>query len=175
VALKNGANLIGMDLTDTAVENATERIKEFNLAGEARFQVGEFTSTGLPDSSCDGVMSADVLIFLPNPLEGFREVARILKTTSMFVFTNWESYLPGRLGDHRPLLEDAGFSILKYEHAKKAWMDRQRQVYVDTLKSEQALIDEMSIECATPWLMDAKTNLQLLDKMKRIFVAVQKN
>jgi len=47
VVSKNEANLIGLDMSDKGIENATKRIKEFSLVGEVRFQVASFDSTGL--------------------------------------------------------------------------------------------------------------------------------
>jgi len=174
VVSKNEANLIGLDMSDKSIENATKRIEEFSLVGEVRFQIANFNSTGLPDDSCDGVISFDVILFLPNPAKGFQEVGRILKPGAKFVFTSWELDLPDRLNDHRPLLEDAGFSIHVYKDAEKGWKNRQRKVFEETLKSEETLIQEMSADLAGPWILDAKIGLPLLDRMQRIFVVAEK-
>jgi ubiquinone/menaquinone biosynthesis C-methylase UbiE len=51
------------------------------LGERVRFQVGDLTATGLPDASCDAVMSLDVLVFVPDKAAALREVARILRGT----------------------------------------------------------------------------------------------
>jgi hypothetical protein len=65
-------------------------------------------------------LSLDVLIFVPDKTSAAREFARILRTGGRLGFTTWEQ--PGysarlgaeQLADHRPLLEQAGFTIEAY-------------------------------------------------------------
>jgi ubiquinone/menaquinone biosynthesis C-methylase UbiE len=119
VARETGATLTGVDVSPVAVEQAATRIAAFGLTGRARFQVGEFAATGLPDAAFDGAMSADVLWLAPDKPAALREVARILRPGGRFAFTSWDYPVspPGedQPQDHRPLLHDAGFALEAYE------------------------------------------------------------
>ena len=57
LARETGADLIGIDQSPTAIEQAAQRIPEFGLVGRARFLRGDLCATGLPDQSCDGAVS----------------------------------------------------------------------------------------------------------------------
>ncbi|MEA2790662.1 MAG: hypothetical protein QOG73_3068, partial [Acetobacteraceae bacterium] len=57
---RTGADLIGIDLSPVGVDLAREQATRLGLADRARFQVGDLTNTGLPDASCDAVLSLDV-------------------------------------------------------------------------------------------------------------------
>ena len=53
---------------------------------------------------------------VPDKAGALREIARILKPGARFAFTNWDRDrtppgYPPPLGDHRPLLEEAGFAV----------------------------------------------------------------
>jgi ubiquinone/menaquinone biosynthesis C-methylase UbiE len=87
---QTGATLIGIDLSPTGIELARRRAAQLGLAARARFTAGDLTATGLPDASCDAVMSLDVLPFVPGKAAAVREVARILRPGGRFAFTTWE-------------------------------------------------------------------------------------
>jgi SAM-dependent methyltransferase len=96
-AQQTGATLIGIDLSPAGVELARHRAAQLGLDRQARFLVGDLTATGLPDASCDAVMSLDVLPFVPDKTAAAREIARILRPGGRFAFTTWE-----RLGHPAP-------------------------------------------------------------------------
>jgi SAM-dependent methyltransferase len=89
-AQQTGATLIGIDLSPAGIELARRRAAQLGLAARARFTAGDLTATGLPDASCDAVMSLDVLPFVPGKAAAVREVARILRPGGRFAFTTWE-------------------------------------------------------------------------------------
>jgi SAM-dependent methyltransferase len=121
VAGRTGADLIGIDISATGVALASEQALRLGLANRTRFQIGDLISTGLPDASCDAVMSLDVLLFVPDKAAAVREFARILRTGGILAFTTWEqSGYSARIGaeqlaDHRPLLAKMGFAIEVHE------------------------------------------------------------
>jgi SAM-dependent methyltransferase len=88
------ARLIGVDLSPRAVELATSRIGDFLPDGRARFQVGTFEETGLPDGCADGAVSMDALPFSPDRDAALAELRRILRPGARGVFTCAER-LPG--------------------------------------------------------------------------------
>jgi len=64
-AQQTGAALIGIDLSPAGIELARQRAAQLGLDRQARFLVGDVVATGLPDASCDAVISLDVLPFVP--------------------------------------------------------------------------------------------------------------
>src|SRR6266498_898964 len=63
---QTGATLIGIDLSPAGIELARRRAAQLGLEARARFTAGDLTATGLPEASCDAVMSLDVLPFVPD-------------------------------------------------------------------------------------------------------------
>ena len=57
--------LIGIDLSPAGIDLARRRAAQLGLAARARFTAGDLAATGLPDASCDAVISLDVLPFVP--------------------------------------------------------------------------------------------------------------
>jgi 2-polyprenyl-3-methyl-5-hydroxy-6-metoxy-1,4-benzoquinol methylase len=72
VAQQTGANLIGIDLSPVGIDLARRRAAELGLSDQSRFEVGDLTTTGLPDASCDAAMSLDVLLFVPDKAAAVR-------------------------------------------------------------------------------------------------------
>ncbi len=66
VAQQLGTDLIGIDISVDGVALARNRAAESELGERTGFQVGDFTATGLPETSCDAVMSLDVFLFVPD-------------------------------------------------------------------------------------------------------------
>ena len=173
VARETGARLIGIDISKVAVEQAAGRIADFGLAGRARFQVGDFCATGLPEASFDGAISVDSLFLVPDKTASVHEAARILRPGARFVFTNWEVHLPLMVKDYHGLLENAGFEIEVYDEPPD-WRRRQRAVYENILAKKEILIKEMGKASAKVWIQDAQTEMPRLEHMKRIFVVAKK-
>ncbi|MBA3331817.1 MAG: class I SAM-dependent methyltransferase [Actinobacteria bacterium] len=183
VARETGAALLGIDLSSVGIARASERAGELGVADHARFQVADLTVTRLPDASFDAAMSVDVLWAIPDKLGALREAARILKPGARFAFTNWDrdltppGYLPP-LGDHRPLLEQAGFEVETYQVQPDAEIQR-RAVYEAVVAAEQDLICEMGDEGAARLMFEAKGTLGLTDGIdylahsRRIYVVAR--
>jgi ubiquinone/menaquinone biosynthesis C-methylase UbiE len=184
VARETGAALVGLDLAGVGIARALERARELGVADRARFEVADIVSTGLPDASFDAAMSVDVLWAVPDKLGALREAARILKPGARFAFTNWDrdlsppGYLPP-LGDHRPLLEQAGFEVETYQVQPGA-EEKRRAVYEALVAAEQDLIREMGEEGAARMMFEARGTLGLTDGVdylahsRRIFVVARK-
>ena len=76
-ARQTGATLIGIDLSPAGIELARRQAAQLGLDGPARFLVGDLAATGLPDASCDAVISLDVLMFVPDKAAAARRIPRI--------------------------------------------------------------------------------------------------
>ena len=173
VARATGARLIGVDISNVAVEEAQRRIPAFGLDGRAEFRTADFAGTGLPKASLDAAMSVDALYLVPDKTGSVRETARILRPGARFVFTTWDVDLPMMIRDHRPLLHSAGFDVESYETTPD-WQRRQRAVHERILEQKEQLIKEMGEDSAKFWIMGAQTELPRLSRMRRILVVARK-
>ena len=176
VARETDANLAGIDISDVAVEYATQRIADFGLNERAQFRVGNFCATGLPNASYDGAMSVDSLISVTDKSAAVREVARILRPGARFVFTTWETdklKTPLIVKDHRPFLGDAGFEVEVYDEMS-GWEQSQRDAYEAVLATKDALIEEMGRAAAKQLIKEAERMLPRLDQVRRILVVARK-
>jgi SAM-dependent methyltransferase len=110
-------SLVGVDFSPVAVEQATQRVALFGLAGRARFVAGDLTHTGLPHHSADAAVSVDAFHFAADPNAAATHARQLLRPGARLVLTNWQPNHPGdrRLParariDWPPLLRAAGFT-----------------------------------------------------------------
>ena len=184
VARETAASLVGVDLSNVAVDHASQRAQEFGLEGRARFEVGNLMAMRFADRTFDAAMSVDVLDLVPDKVATIREVARILKPDARFVFTSWDRDLsppgaPPPLDDHRPFLRETGFEIDTYEEVPNAEQKR-RAIYEQYIAHEETLAKEMSQEALQILLFAARRALGLIDgtdylnHSRRIFVVAHR-
>lgn len=167
LAQETGANYIGIDFSENAIEEARRRLFDIKIAGNFEFQVGSIYSLDLPENSFDGAISIDVLSFLPDPLPAIKEAARILRSKAFFIFTTWEVNAWDKLKDYRPYLQDTGFKIKSYKEPPE-WKQRQQEVYQKTLELKDVLIKDMGKFVALSFINEAETYLPILNDLKRI-------
>lgn len=173
IARETGANYVGIDIAESAIEEAKHRAKDYKIKGNFDFRVANIHSLNFPAKSFDGAISIDVLHFLPDMLVAFKQVARILRSKSFFVFTSCEHKKSPKLYDYRPYLRDAGFQVKTYIETPD-WNDRQREVYQKIIELKKVLIKDMGRDGAFAWIMDAKTYLPMLDDLRRILAVAIK-
>jgi ubiquinone/menaquinone biosynthesis C-methylase UbiE len=173
LARETGANYIGIDLSENAITHANKRLENFKHKVTAKFQVGNMYKLDFPESSFEGAVSIDVLVFIPDPLIAISEAARILRSKAYFVFTTWENKVSKRINDYRPYLQKAGFKIISYTETPD-WESRQRKVYEKTLELKDLLIKDMGRDGAFAWIMEARSYLPFLENLKRILVVARK-
>jgi ubiquinone/menaquinone biosynthesis C-methylase UbiE len=179
VAGQTGANLVGIDISAVGVALADEQALQSGLSSRARFRVGDLSATGLPDASCDAVLSLDVLIFVPDKTSAAREFARILRTGGRLGLTTWEQ--PGysarlgaeQLADHRPLLEQAGFTIEACEEPAD-WRRQQRALAEGLIAAEPEMSREMGMKNAGALAAMARGVLADMAVRRYVCVVAQK-
>jgi ubiquinone/menaquinone biosynthesis C-methylase UbiE len=179
-----GAALVGIDISEAALEQARARARQLGIADTVSYRVANFDATGFDIASLDGAMSIDVIWAIPDKPAGFAETARILKPGARFVFTDWERDLsppgyPAPLNDHRPLLAAAGFEIeLRQLHPDADAM--RRTFYEKMLQYQAELLTVLDEKTAESSLREAKVWLGLLDGVdymhhsRRVLVAARK-
>lgn len=146
VAATAGATLLGVDISPTAVADATQRAIALGMRDRARFVLGAFDAIPAESAGAAGLMSVDALLFAPDKAAAVREFARVLRPGGRLVATTWDywSQPPGRpaqLEDHRPLLAEHGFSVLVYEETTE-WEANQRRLDALLLDSVEELAAE---------------------------------
>ena len=109
------------------------------MVGRARFLQGDLCGTSLPDQSCDGTISIDVLMLVDDKNAIMREVARILRPGAPFVFTALEK---GNTELYRSPLGDNGFRVEVYEETPD-YRRRRLGLYERILAEQGALLEEM--------------------------------
>jgi ubiquinone/menaquinone biosynthesis C-methylase UbiE len=173
IAREIGAKYMGFDLSESAVEVATKRAIEFGIKDKASFQVGNIYKTNFPDNYFDGALSIDALSFIPNQLKALYEVARIIHSDALFIFTSFEKKNPSHGKNYDFLLHEVGFEVIIYEETPD-WNRRQGEVYQKVLESKKILVKDMEKEVASLWIMEAKGFLPRLNDIKRIFALAKK-
>jgi SAM-dependent methyltransferase len=146
IARESGAQLVGIDLSQAAVDAATTAAASYLQPGQFDYRCGTITATGLPDSSADGLMSIDALAMAADRVAALKEVRRILRPGARAVFTcaEWR-------GD-APLIADAGLLLVDefIDNGKQArqlrlyklWLEHQTELEQRFGPPGQSLIEE---------------------------------
>lgn len=173
VAREVGANYFGFDLSETAIEVASKRVKNFDLEGKAQFQVGDMGETNFSDNMFDAAMSIGALLFIPNKLKAIHEVARIIRPGATFVFITVEEKEPHLVNDFRPLLRKAGLEVKVYEEIPDSTR-KHGEYYKKVIESKDQLMNDMSPQGAALWISDAQTHLPRIKFWRRILAVATK-
>jgi SAM-dependent methyltransferase len=89
VARQAGANLIGMDFSARALDEARGQAERMGVT-HVNFRVGALTATGLADASVDAVLCTDAIQFPDNPAIAYDEIRRVVKPGGRVLLTSWE-------------------------------------------------------------------------------------
>ena len=165
-AQQTGATVTGIDLSPAGIDLARRRAARLGLQARASFAIGDLTATGLPDASCDAVMTLDVLPFVPGKAAAVREAARFLRPGGRFAFTTWEQLTRPAVGhddprrqalaatfrdhpflqsaqvDYRQLTEQAGLTVETY-HEPPGWRHQQQALAEGIIAAEADLTSDM--------------------------------
>lgn len=163
------ARLVGIDFSPVAVGMATARVADFlpGRGGDARFEVGTFEKTSLPDACADGVVSMDALPFSPDRDAALREVRRILKPGARAVFTASEKrpehprFSPDE-PTWRDRIERAGLE-LEAERERPEEPVLWRRLYALCEANEGELRAQLGDAAAEQMLREAETNTPIMD------------
>lgn len=179
VAQRIGTRLVGVDISEEAIEHASRRAAHGELQGRVSFQVGSFAATGIASASMDALMSVDALFFAPSRLAAFREAARILKPDGVFAFTSFELQRPSlslsvdTIADYRPFLELTGFHVERYDEAED-WEPRMRKVFDGIMARSSELRAEAGEDVANRLVRWATVRSRELTEGRRILVVARR-
>lgn len=118
IARESGAHLVGIDLSQVAVEATAAAATSYLQPGQFDYRCATITATGHPDSSADGLMSIDALPMAADRAAALKEVRRILRPGARAVFTCAEWHGDAPLPHPRmatkwaPLIAEAGLLLV---------------------------------------------------------------
>jgi SAM-dependent methyltransferase len=84
-ALERGAEAIGLDFSEEAVELAIKRVPN------GRFQLGDAQAMPFREASFDAVVCGYGVMHLPDPVEALREILRVLRPGGRAALSVWDA------------------------------------------------------------------------------------
>ena len=174
LAAHTGADLVGVDISSVALEAATARADALGLGDRTRYQLGNFADTGLPGDSLDGIVSVDALIFAPDKRQAVVEFARVLRPGARLALTTWDYHRqpvgrPPQVDDHRPLLEENGFSVRSYVETED-WYQRLTAVCDGLLKNVEEIAEESGEDVAEIRAGTEEMRRTIDDMIRRVLI-----
>ena len=114
-------------------------------------------------------MTVDALQYAPDKREAFAEVGRILRDGGRFAFVAFELD-PARVvglrlwddpvDDYRPLLEQAGFEVIRYEQMPN-WQEQVSAGFGAVIAEQAALEDELGEAACAALVLEATVTLEV--------------
>lgn len=118
----SGCRVTGIDLTPEFCEVATELSVWTGVADRVRFEVGDATSTGLPDEDVDAALTIHVAMNIADKPALYAEAFRVLRPGGTFVIYD---VLQGEGGEpHYPVpwADDPSISFLATPEQMREWL-----------------------------------------------------
>jgi ubiquinone/menaquinone biosynthesis C-methylase UbiE len=171
-----GADLIGVDWSPVAIEEATERTRAFVPSDRARFLVGDLSASGLPGECADAVVCLDAIFFAEDRIAALREVKRILRPAGRYAFTGPETDTPTRPGhvrDWTPLLDAAGLELESKEEVPR-FAEQLSRVYALWLEHLDEIRAEIGETAAERLEDEAQTVAPTLETRRSIFITARR-
>lgn len=148
LARRTGARLIGVDLSEVALEIAARKATGYLCEGTFEYVRGTFAATGLPDGCADGVVSIDALPMARDREAALAELRRVLKSGGRAFFTcvEWDGDdpMPARhlTTKWEPLVTANGFEVVA-THVDRDQPARYLRLYELWLEREAALRERL--------------------------------
>jgi ubiquinone/menaquinone biosynthesis C-methylase UbiE len=175
LARATGANLIGIDWSHVAIEDARRRAPTFVPDGRAQFAVGDLAESGLPAGEADAVLCLDALFFAKDRVAALSEAWRLLQAGGRYVFTGTETDAPedqSRVTDWRPLLDAAGLEIESKEQVPH-YADRLQRMYDLWIENLGAIRAELGDETAAELEREALTVGPTLRQRRQLVIVAR--
>jgi SAM-dependent methyltransferase len=169
LAAQAGAELIGIDSSRVAVEDARQRVSLFEDVASARFEVADVTKTGLPAECADAVVSVDVFQLVQDKAAMVAEMSRLLKSGGRLVLTTWEG--SGEVDERFPRDAGAlldGFSAVSVVEQPE-WFARQVEIFERAIAA-----DDGTDPAITDIANEARKSLPERESLRRVSVTARR-
>ncbi|MGG8409475.1 class I SAM-dependent methyltransferase [Streptomyces sp. 12297] len=165
------SDLVGIDVSSTAVELATARRSDFVPTGGAHFRIGTLEATGLPDQHADAALCIDALCNATQAQAALVELHRILRPGARAVITR----AVRTDADDRWTQEfsEAGFDIEDI-HERPEEPAMWRRLYKLWITHEGALRRELGYTQAENMLAEALRVRPRLDMRRAVAVTLRR-
>lgn len=151
IARSSGSDLIGVDSSTVALSQAETDRQRDEPAGNVRFLLASFESTGLPDDVADAVVCIDSYQFASSPEALFAEAHRICRPGGRLVLTG--AMRRSEQGhDQSPVeraLINSGWTDVRVE-ARPDWLRTERDLWTSVLNDPRSTpaLDALKAEAA---------------------------
>ncbi|MBL7184466.1 MAG: class I SAM-dependent methyltransferase [Anaerolineae bacterium] len=95
-----GVQVVGLDLSDVALELARDNAQESEVSLRVSFEKGDAEDMPFEDDTFDLVISSDTLHLVKNPTKMFNEIQRVLKPQGRFFISDFRRSWLGILTEH---------------------------------------------------------------------------
>lgn len=155
LARETGAWLIGLDVSQAAVDIAARSAGGYLKPGQYEYRRASFAATGLPERYADAVICIEALPMAEDRVAALAEIRRVLRDGGRAMITVGERRGPGEPPYRwEPLIEQAGLAIVhRYEDPTKH--QRWLAICALYLAHEQELRGSLG-EVAEGFLADAR-------------------
>jgi SAM-dependent methyltransferase len=89
VRFQNVAQMHGVDVTGTVIEQGRLRCEQEGLSGKIKFTLADVCNSGLADASANFVWGEDAWCYVIDKQKLIAEAARIVKPGGTIAFTDW--------------------------------------------------------------------------------------
>ena len=152
-----GARLVGVDFSSVALRGAEADAVAYGLADRTTFQLGDLTTTGLPDESASAVVCVDAIQFAASVPDALTESLRILRPSGQLVITTWQASTPADGVPERIRRLDLAhdFAVAGFDNVevltRPAWSATERRLWTAALDldpGEDDALDALRDEAA---------------------------
>jgi ubiquinone/menaquinone biosynthesis C-methylase UbiE len=95
-----GVQVVGLDLSDAALELARKNAQESGASVRVSFEKGNAEDMPFEDDTFDLVISNNTLHLVEHPVSMFDEIQRVLKPQGRFIISDFRRYWLGLLTEH---------------------------------------------------------------------------